>query len=151
MLAGGARRTLPAPLDELPLLVRAGAVLPLLPADVDTLAPYGGDGGVVNLEDRRDRLDLLAFPRGSTKSRYERKGTIRSIERDGEWVLDFDGPGNRRFRLQAGMSALRAPFAPRRVELDGRRLDPGKWSYDRRTGVLEAAFSGRSGRLAVSG
>ena len=37
----GAGTRCPAPLDELPLLVRAGAVLPLLPADVDTLAPYG--------------------------------------------------------------------------------------------------------------
>ena len=41
MLAGGRGVTLPAPLDELPLLARAGALLPLLPPDVDTLAAYG--------------------------------------------------------------------------------------------------------------
>ena len=35
---GRHEETVPAPLDELPLMVRAGAVLPLLPADVDTLA-----------------------------------------------------------------------------------------------------------------
>ena len=29
--------------SELPLMVRAGAVLPLLPATVDTLASYGSD------------------------------------------------------------------------------------------------------------
>ena len=34
----GARVTVPAPLDELPLLARAGTLLSLLPADVDTLA-----------------------------------------------------------------------------------------------------------------
>jgi alpha-glucosidase (family GH31 glycosyl hydrolase) len=37
LLAGGRTVTVPAPLEEAPVLVRAGAVLPLLPADVDTL------------------------------------------------------------------------------------------------------------------
>src|SRR5262249_33574100 len=36
-IAGRTRVTVPAPLDELPLFVRAGAVVPLLPPDVDTL------------------------------------------------------------------------------------------------------------------
>jgi alpha-D-xyloside xylohydrolase len=150
MLAGGARRTMPAPLDELPLLVRAGAVLPLLPAEVDTLAPYGGDGGVVNLEDRRDRLDLLAFPRGSAKSRFERKGTLRSIERDGRWTLSIAGGGTRRIHLQATLGSLRDPFTPRRLELDGHRLGSARWSYSRQTGVLEAKLGGRPERLVVS-
>ena len=52
VLRGGRYHTLPAPLDRLPLLVRSGAVIPLLPADVDTLAPYRGRG-VVRLADRR--------------------------------------------------------------------------------------------------
>ena len=38
---GGREVTVPAPLTELPLLVRAGAVLALLPPKVDTLAEYG--------------------------------------------------------------------------------------------------------------
>jgi alpha-glucosidase (family GH31 glycosyl hydrolase) len=42
---GGRSIELPAPLDQLPLLARAGALLPLLPADVDTLAPYGRQRG----------------------------------------------------------------------------------------------------------
>ncbi len=67
LLRGGAERTLPAPLGELPLLARAGSVLPLLPADVDTLAPYGR--GLVHLRDRRGRLNLLAFPRGRWRGR----------------------------------------------------------------------------------
>jgi alpha-glucosidase len=37
-LAGPGHVTLPAPLDELPLLVRSGARIPLLPSDVLTLA-----------------------------------------------------------------------------------------------------------------
>jgi alpha-glucosidase (family GH31 glycosyl hydrolase) len=37
VLAGPAWTTLPAPLEELPLLVRAGARIPMLPPDVLTL------------------------------------------------------------------------------------------------------------------
>jgi alpha-glucosidase (family GH31 glycosyl hydrolase) len=40
-VSGGRRVSVPAPADELPLFVRAGAVLVLLPPDVDTLADYG--------------------------------------------------------------------------------------------------------------
>ncbi|HEX9658928.1 MAG TPA: TIM-barrel domain-containing protein [Rhodothermales bacterium] len=44
-----------APLDEMPLFVRAGAVIPMLPDDVDTLVPRTDriDPGVVTLDDRR--------------------------------------------------------------------------------------------------
>ena len=59
-LRGGRTITARAALDVLPLYVRAGAVIPMLPADVSTLSPYAGD--VVRLADRRDRLRLLAFP-----------------------------------------------------------------------------------------
>ena len=43
------RATVPAPLDELPLLARAGTLLSLLTPDVDTLAAYGGTAPVVSL------------------------------------------------------------------------------------------------------
>jgi hypothetical protein len=44
-----------APLDEMPLFVRSGAVIPMLPDDVDTLVPRTDriDPGVVTLDDRR--------------------------------------------------------------------------------------------------
>jgi alpha-glucosidase (family GH31 glycosyl hydrolase) len=55
VLEGGREVTLPAPLDELPLLVRAGAVIPMLPAGTGSL--YGGVPA---------GRALLAFPLGST-------------------------------------------------------------------------------------
>ena len=59
--------TLPAPLGQPPLLLRAGAVLPLIGADVDTLSPYGR--GRARAPGRPpDRLRLLAVPRGRTRS-----------------------------------------------------------------------------------
>jgi alpha-glucosidase (family GH31 glycosyl hydrolase) len=72
VLEGGREATLPAPLEELPLLVRAGAVIPLLPASVRTL--YGTKDPV--------RRSLLAFPTGSTirlpagRHRYEMQAFV---------------------------------------------------------------------------
>ena len=62
--------TLPAPLGELPLLARAGSVLPLLSADVDTLAPYGDD--LVHLRDRRGRLACWPSRAGAGAGRCSR-------------------------------------------------------------------------------
>ena len=39
----------------------------MLPADVDTLAPYGSAPGLVHLDDRAGRMRLLAFPRGRSR------------------------------------------------------------------------------------
>src|SRR5262249_58686988 len=81
--------TLPAPLDELPVVVRAGAVLPLLPPEVDTLADYGDAApGFVRFADRRDRLMLLAFPRGRSAARmFAGAEGLRSREGAGGWEL----------------------------------------------------------------
>jgi len=147
---GGRTTTFEAPLDELPLLARAGTILPLLPADVDTLASYGGDD-LVGLDDRRDRLDILAVPRGRSNARFDRHGVLRSMEKPGAWKLAFEDRRRRRFELQAALGTLRDPFVPRTVELDGSVLPPGRWSYDRRSGVLDAEFGGATGRLVVSG
>ena len=42
---------MPAPLDELPLLARAGTLLALLPSDVDTLADYGDRSAAKSLNE----------------------------------------------------------------------------------------------------
>jgi hypothetical protein len=147
VLRGRRQLVLPAPLAELPLLVRAGAVIPLLPADVDTLAPYRGPG-VVRLADRLGRVQLLAFPRdSSTAAIGPRRERIRSVERDHAWSLTIRGKRARRYSLQASLTTLRRPFSPRALSLAGRSLR--SWSYNRRTGVLAATFRLRSGTLRV--
>ena len=91
ILRGEREATIPAPLDELPLLVRAGTVLPLLPPDVDTLAAYGGGSeDIVGLRERADRIDLLAFPRGRRTSRFYDDGRIVSSR--APRPLDAAGP-----------------------------------------------------------
>jgi alpha-glucosidase len=145
--------TLPAPLDELPLVVRAGAVLPLLPPDVDTLADYGDAApGFVRLADRRDQLMLLAFPRGQTAARmFVGAEGFRSRERAGGWELSVHGKGRRTYQLQASLATLEQPFEPCAVEWRGAPLPGSAWHWDGATAVLRAEFTGARGRLRVRG
>jgi alpha-glucosidase (family GH31 glycosyl hydrolase) len=103
VLSGRHEETVPAPLDELPLMVRASAVLPLLPADVDTLASYGPGPDAVPLSKRRGRLDLIAFPRGRWKGTFFRGEKLRSVVRGRSWTLTIRGKRMRRYRLQAAL------------------------------------------------
>jgi hypothetical protein len=141
--------TLPAPLSELPLLARAGTLLALLPPDVDTLAEHGPDAGIVKLSERRSRLELIAFPRGSSSARFDADGRLRSTEDDGGWSLRISARRTRRFALQASLGTLRQPFAPRAVLVSGRRLPRSAWSYDARSRVLRAGFRARRATLRV--
>ena len=149
-LRGARSATLPAPIDELPLLVRSGTVLALLPDDVDTLADYG-KRSLVKLDDRRDRMGLLAFPRGSSSDSFNEGERLRSSEGDGNWRLKLRGERERRYRLQASLATLKQRLNPCRVELDGRKLAKRRWSYDERSKVLKARFDARNAKLTVSG
>ncbi|HEV2812647.1 MAG TPA: TIM-barrel domain-containing protein [Solirubrobacteraceae bacterium] len=118
---GGGSFTIAAPIEELPLLVRAGTVLPLLPADVDTLAPYPAPGAV-SLEDRRSRLDLLVFPRGWSDTRpFGRERVVSSEKRRRRWVLRLEGERRRTWAVQAALGSLRRPFRPCSVTVVGLR------------------------------
>lgn len=151
ILDGGGNVTVPAPIDELPLFVRAGAVLPLLPADVDTLADYGAPReGFVRLGDRNDEMRLLAFPRGRSTAALSARGEqIRSEEDGGAWSLDVDAKRARTSHLEASLARLTTPFVPCTVDWDGGHLPDAAWFYDLGTHVLRAAFRGRAGRLSV--
>jgi hypothetical protein len=129
LLRGRRSVTVPAPIDQLPLMVRAGAVIPMLPAAVDTLAPYGkGVTGVDSLADARHRLRVLAFPRKPT----------------------IDVPGHpRKVKLEATLATLQQPFVPCAITVDGKTVDRDDWSFDRRTGVLNARFAFRHGPVRV--
>src|SRR5262245_31922330 len=149
VLPGGRAIEVPAPLSELPLLVRAGAVLPLLPPDVDTLAPYGDPAlGLVSLADRQGELHLLAFPRGDTEARmFGGRDRLRSRERSAGWELAVRGR-RRTYDLDASLATLATPFVPCDVRWENRSLD-GAWSYDAASGVVHAHFEGARGRLLV--
>jgi alpha-glucosidase (family GH31 glycosyl hydrolase) len=145
---GDRRVTIPAPLDELPLLARAGAVIPMLSPRVQTLAPFGT--GLVHLSNRRSGLVLLAFPRGSSAARFDTDGALRSLEGPGTWSLTLAASSARDVSLQASLRTLRVPFVPCVVTLNGRRLSSRAWSYSRTTGVLRVSFRVRRGVLVAT-
>jgi alpha-glucosidase (family GH31 glycosyl hydrolase) len=148
VLSGGRDVTVPAALGEPPLLVRAGAVLPLLDGDVDTLAPYGE--GVVHLKDRADYLRLLAFPRGRSRSALA-DGAIASTESRRRWRLTARSSGVKRWTVDASLGSLRRPYQPRRVYNNGRLVKRSAWRYDRRNRGLRVEVRGARLRLDVRG
>ena len=149
VLRGGAEHTLPAPRDELPLLARAGSVLPLLSADVDTLAPYGGSG-VVRLADRDDRLTLLAFPRASWRgSMFERERLSSAEPRGGGWRLGIAGARKRTYTVEAALGALTRRFTPCVVTVGGKALPRSAWGWRPRSRVFRARFAATKASLRV--
>jgi hypothetical protein len=147
-VAGGRERRVPAPLDELPLLVRAGAILPLLSPDVQTLTTYGR--GVVHLADREGERRLLAWPRGASAAPLGPGERVGSLERRRSWTLTFRGQRTRTYRLQASLGAMKRSFRPCAITVRGRRLRRGRaWTYDRFENVLRATFRLRSGRAVI--
>ncbi len=149
-IAGGRSVTVPAPLAELPLMVRAGAVLPLLPPTVDTLAPYGDDE-TVRLDEVGKRLHLLAFPRGKSSSPFGERGLLSSREKKGRWKLKIKGAPKHRIQLEASLGTLKRGLDPCRVVVQGDPLKDKRWSVKK--GVLRASFKtkgGKATRLTVA-
>jgi hypothetical protein len=146
VLRGGRTVSLRAPLQELPLLARAGAVIPLLSADVDTLAPYGGRG-LVHLRDRRGRLSVLAFPRGRTRrTMFEGERLVSHELAGGGWRLRIAGKRRRAYTIEASLGALKRPFVPCGVAGAGVR----RWSYSRRARVLRVVAVMRRGSISAA-
>jgi hypothetical protein len=130
------------------MFARAGTLLPLLDPSVDTLASYGaGRPGLVRLDDRRDRLRVLALPRGTSRARVGGLGgEVRSVEGRGGWTFEARGPRPRVVEVEASLRTLRRPFRP--CAVTGAR----RWRWDGATGVLRATLHrSRSASLVVRG
>jgi len=150
---GNSLVTVAAPLEEIPLFARAGAVIALLAPDVWTLAEHGDDPSIVHASDRDDQLHVLAFPRGRSSGAMYETGTWISEERSGSWAVTLDVGDSvaREIHLQASLAALREPFEPCSVILGDVPLDSDGWSYDSTHGVLRVDYETDGGTLVVSG
>jgi hypothetical protein len=149
----GARQvTLPAPLEELPLLVREGALIPLLHPSVETLSDYGA-GAAVRLRDRLGQMRLLAWPRGErTVPLGPGAGdTATSKETASGWTLEINGARPRTYDVEASLGSLAGgAFRPCAVRTGDRGQTPlQSWRYDRATEVLTLRVFGRSVRVDV--
>jgi alpha-glucosidase (family GH31 glycosyl hydrolase) len=130
-LRGGRSVRVPAGIDELPLFVRAGALLPLLTPDVATLSDRRGGG--VRLADRAGRLRLLAFPRGRSKARIYDREVARSRLTGREWTLTLSQTRRRQVQIEAVL-----PWRP-----------CARHGLAVRGGVTRLAVRIRSGRIAL--
>jgi hypothetical protein len=159
LVRGKRSRTVSAEADELPLMVRAGALLPVLPADVDTLADRYADGGAasrgsggggqVSLADRKRKLDVLAFPRGRSASRAYGNGKLISRERGGKWRLKIKGKQRRKYKIDASFATLRHPFAPECVTVKGKQLSGKAWSYSKGKRLVRIKVRAKRTAIAV--
>ncbi|HEX8052181.1 MAG TPA: hypothetical protein VF517_04255, partial [Thermoleophilaceae bacterium] len=147
VLSGGREETLPAPLDELPLLARAGALIALAPRDVDTLADDLGAPGVVDLADRGRSRELLAFPRGSSEAWFDGDERLVSREGRGRWTLQIRGKRKRTWGIAASLATLERPFRPCSVRAGGRPVRKWRWLAKER--VLRAMVKGKALTLDV--
>lgn len=128
---GPAELDVPAGPDDIPVFVRAGAVLALLPDEVRSLSPYAPaiPGSRVLLAVPGAAGQAWAGPLGP--------GLSGRAQADGDsWTLELSGP--------ADMSwPLTAPLAAEPAEVDG----PGSWSYA--DGLLSGTLTGEVPRLRV--
>jgi hypothetical protein len=142
LLRGPGTVTVPAPVGRPPLLVRGGALLPLLPADVASLSRHAdAPGGPVGLAERADRRVLLAWPRGRSQASLGPEGRATSREDERGWTLTVESRTVRTVAVQAALGALRRPFVACAVRgaADGRTVPGG----------VRATLRLRGGRAAL--
>ena len=138
------------PLAEIPVFVRDGAMLGLLPADVATLAPYGS--GVVHLSDRAGRLHLLAWPAGHSQTTALGTHLVSDLA-PGSWALRVTGTAPVATSIEATL-----PFTPTRVTFAGHMLHHADYRFAGDVlsvtiaglGVLRASGSSAGGRIRLT-
>ncbi|MFL5869999.1 MAG: hypothetical protein ACJ75R_02900, partial [Solirubrobacterales bacterium] len=100
---------------------------------------------------RRNKLRLVAFPRGRSSGHFLERGRLRSREGRRSWSLAIRDTRWRTWSIQAALGSLRHPFRPCEVRIDGRRLPPAFWRYEPKARVLGADFIvHRRARLSVT-
>lgn len=149
--AGAQNVTVAAPVPEIPMFVRAGAIVPMLSPDVFTLAEYGDDPAIVHASDRDEFLHVLAFPRGETSGGFYDDGIWQSVETEASWALTIENDRERTIHLEAAMGTLLAPIEVCQVSLDDEPLSESAWSYDPAAGILDVTYTTVSGTLRVTG
>ena len=147
MLAGGREETLPAPLEELPMLARAGALIALAPREIDTLADDLDAPGVVDAGDRAHRRELLAFPRGTSTAWFDGSERLVSSEKRGRWTLSFRDKRTRTWGIAASLATLKRPFRPCSVTLGGKPVRKWRWLAKER--VLRVMVKAKAASLVV--
>jgi|SRR5271166_1591943 len=116
--------------DDIPVFVRAGTVLGLLPDDVQSLSPYAPA-----VENRRT---VLAFPSGTWSGVLGPGHACRSEQTGGSWTLELISADQQRFSWDVSAWLPRPPASV---------AGAGSWSYE--SGVFRCSVSGTSEAIRV--
>lgn len=129
--------TVDAPLDVLPLFIRAGAVVPLLRPDIDTLAPVAEGTGLESYANDAGRLWSRAACGGSSTAALW-DGSSIALTDDGN-AVDISFVEGSVFNQGAAVELVGLSTAPASVTADGSTTD----DWDFTDGVLTVpAFAG---------
>jgi alpha-glucosidase (family GH31 glycosyl hydrolase) len=116
---------------DIPVLLRAGAVLGLLPEDVDSLSPYAPA-----LADRRCVLAVAGEPGRTWSGSIGPDLSCRTETGEGWWTLELSAP-----RPFAWDVTMWPPHPPAEVDADG------PWSFD--AGALSCSLAGTPAVIRV--
>ena len=133
VLRGARAATVPAPLEELPLLVRAGRRSRCCRRG-STRLPATALAASTRSRSRAGGCGWSPFPAAARCLASARARGCAHARRAGGWTLEVDGKRRRAYRLQASLATLRRPFQPCELAVDGRELERGRWRYHASTG-----------------
>jgi len=133
-LAGEQYIEVEAPLDKIPLYVRAGAIIPLLPDDIQTLVPRDAttDEGVKSIDNRRI-LQIWPGSKGSLKTWEELTADL--FQKEDLLQLNFTSEIKRPLTIEIMFQ-----------KLDHLKVDGAIVSYDKiakKTVILFSEFGGK--------
>lgn len=122
-LEGGATYEVAAPLETLPLFVRAGAVIPMLRESIDTLAAVAVSSSVADsfVTHGAGRLTLRATPGPASRLVLHDDSVV--AQRPVEGGLELELVAGREYTEGAELELHALGAAPSRVQQSGRALD----------------------------
>lgn len=143
--SGGEEVTIPAPLEEIPLFVKAGSVIPFTRSDLDTLAADLA-GGKYQTLDNSLIWKIFRCRQASAASFASYDGAKVSVEQNTNQVqVKGESPKVRQYEVVVTLTQ-----SPCDVLLPGHRLErlenlgafPGKegWTFDPATKTLHVRF-----------
>jgi hypothetical protein len=108
VLSGPGDVSVDAPQDQIPLFVRAGALIPMLDPAVETLTDYGEN--VVRLADRPRRITVVGWPsRGTSRTEIGPGETVTVKESRGRLIVRVKARKRYRLNLWLATGLLRRP------------------------------------------
>jgi alpha-glucosidase (family GH31 glycosyl hydrolase) len=141
-LNGGADVTVAAPLEQIPLFVRAGSILPFKP-EMETATLNWGDPNLL-----AGSLVWRAYPgNASNTSTFTLPDRTTATLQTSQTNLTISGTSPTERPYEVVITTIAAPAT---VQLDGRPLPSERWTYDPITHQLHATFTAKGFTLVLT-